>query len=353
MSANKKPVETHYDVLEVPESATSSEIKKAYRRLSLLHHPDKTPGKIDVAGKFQKINSAYEVIGDEQLRQEYDMERTSPFSGLNGFNGGGSQGIDELFANLFFGGLGAGGMGGLGGGLGGGMGMGSGSGSGGPTVRMHHSGANNGIGQMFHQMHGFPPNANIKIFRNGTQMNFQQQVEKPSPIVKTVAINMEQVLNGGTIPVERERWIIENNNKIFETEVLYVQIPKGVDDNEIIVLKDKGNVVAEECKGDVKIFIKVENTSVYKRSGLDLIIEKTITLKEALCGFSFELKHINGRNYTINNAQGSVIKPDFKKMIPNMGLERDGHKGGIIISFIIEFPDRLDEAVIEQLKGLL
>ena len=334
MSLNSKPTETHYDVLEVPENATSSEIKKAYRRLSLLHHPDKNPGKIDVSGKFQKINSAYEVIGDEQRRQEYDMERTSPFGGLN-FN---NQNIDEIFANLFFGGMG---------GLGGQQGF--------PPSRMHHVNLNgNGQGNpMFHQMHGFPPNANIKIFRNGTQMNFQPQLEKPSPIVKTVAISMEQVLNGGTIPVEIERWIIENNHKIFETEVLYVEIPKGVDDNEIISLKEKGNVVAEDCKGDVKMFVKVENTSVFKRSGLDLIIEKQITLKEALCGFSFELKHINGKNYTINNAAGSVVKPDFKKMIPGMGLERDGHKGGIIIAFTIEFPDRLDDQVIEQLKTLL
>jgi DnaJ family protein A protein 2 len=338
MSFNSKPTETHYDVLEVPETATGAEIKKAYRRLSLLHHPDKNPGKIDVSGKFQKINSAYEVIGDEHRRQEYDAERTSPFGGLN-FN---NQNMDELFANLFFGGMG--GMGGPGGGAMPGF----------PPSRMHHINLNGGNpGQGFHQMHGFPPNANIKIFRNGTQMNFQPQMEKPSPIVKTVAISMEQVLNGGTIPVEIERWIIENNNKTFETEVLYVEIPKGVDDNEIIALKEKGNVVAEGCKGDIKIFIKVENTSVFKRSGLDLIIEKQITLKEALCGFSFELKHINGKNYVINNAAGSVVKPDFKKMIPGMGLERDGHRGGIIITFDIEFPDRLDEKVIEQLKVLL
>lgn len=335
MSSN----ETHYDTLEVPETATSADIKKAYRKLSLIHHPDKNPGKIDVSGKFQKINAAYEVIGDENRRREYDAERRSPFAGLNG-----SQNIDELFANLFFGGMG------------GGM----------PSSRVHHFNFNgmngntnsdgNGGGNIFHQMnrmHGFPPNANIKIFRNGTQMNFQPQLEKPSPLVKTVVINMEQVLNGAKIPVEIERWIIENNNKIFETEVLYVEIPKGVDDNELIILKEKGNIVTDDCKGDVKIFIKIENTSIFKRNGLDLIIEKQITLKEALCGFSFELKHINGKNYTINNAPGSVVKPDFKKMITGMGLERDGHRGGIVIMFNIEFPDRLDEHVIEQLKKLL
>jgi len=307
--------ETHYDVLGISETATNAEIKKAYRQLSLLHHPDRNPGKTDISGKFQKINGAYEAIGDETKRREYDMERTSPFGPL----GGGGQGIDEIIANLFFGG---------------GMGQ------------MHRMSQN----PMFPQPHGFP---GIKIFRNGSQMSFQQQQEKPSPVVKTVVVSMEQVLNGGTIPVEIERWLIENNNKIFETEVLYVQIPKGVDDNEIIALKDKGNVVGDDCKGDVKIFIKVENNSMFKRHGLDLIVEKRITLKEALCGFSFELKYINGKTYTINNASGSIIKPDFKKLIPGMGLERDGHKGGIIIAFIVDFPDRLDEQVIEKLSELL
>ena len=322
--------ETHYDVLGVSETATNAEIKKAYRQLSLLHHPDRNPGKTDISGKFQKINGAYEAIGDETKRREYDMERTSPFGSL-----GGGQGIDEIIANLFFGG----------------------------GANKHC--ANNNPHSMFQQMHGFPPGMQgfspgmqgftpgIKIFRNGSQMSFQQQQEKPSPIAKIVTISMEQVLNGGTIPVEIERWLIENNNKIFETEVLYVQIPKGVDDNEIIALKDKGNVINDDCKGDVKIFIKVENASAFKRHGLDLIVEKRITLKEALCGFSFELKYINGKTYTINNASGSIIKPDFKKLIPGMGLERDGHKGGIIIAFCIDFPDRLEEQVIAKLSELL
>ena len=89
--------ETHYDTLEVPETATPAEIKKAYRRLSLIYHPDKNRGNADISGKFQKINEAYEILSDENKRREYDFERKSPFG-----SGPQARDIDEFFNNLFF-----------------------------------------------------------------------------------------------------------------------------------------------------------------------------------------------------------------------------------------------------------
>lgn len=331
-------MDDHYKTLELDENASQKDIKQAYRRLSLLHHPDKNPGKVDISGKFQKINSAYEVLGTEESRMQYDAERKNPFArmaaggGMHGFPG--SQGIDEMLANLFFGGM-AQGMPGM---MHANMGHHPG---------MQHPGMNSPFGNFF------PPGANIKIFRNGTQVNMQQPLEKPTPVVKIVEVNMEHVLSGATMPVEIERWLIDNGNKIFECETVYVQIPKGIDDNEMIVLKDKGNILSDECKGDIKIFIKVVNNSDFKRQGLDLILDKDITLKEALCGFSFELKYINGKSYTINNNIGNIIKPEYKKTIPNMGLERDNHRGNVIICFHVVFPDTLDLSVLEKLKELL
>ena len=331
--------ESHYNTLEIPETANSDEIKKAYRKLSLLHHPDKNPGKVDISGKFQKINEAYEVLKNDQSRSQYDMEKSGPFAKMGmGFNMGhqGEPGIDEIIANLFFGGMGQGQM----------------------NIPVHgqrHGHHNVNIAHMgnMSNMGFFPPGANIKIFRNGQQVNMQQALEKPTPIIKTVDISMEQVLNGATIPVEVERWLIANGNKIFECETLYVSIPKGIDDKEIIILKEKGNIINESCKGDVKIFIKIDNTSDFKRNGLDLILEKDITLKEALCGFSFELKYINGKTYTINNTIGNIIKPEYKKVIPNMGLEREQHKGCIIINFHVIFPETMDIEILEKIKEII
>jgi DnaJ family protein A protein 2 len=147
--------------------------------------------------------------------------------------------------------------------------------------------------------------------------------------------------------------MIENGNKVFEKETVYVTVPKGVDDNEIIILREKGNILNDEIKGDLKLFIKIENTTQFERKGLDLIIKKQISLKDALCGFSFELKYINGKVYTLNNNSGSIIPSDYIKTIPNMGLTREGHTGNLLIHFQVEFPEKLTEEQIKSLKEIL
>jgi DnaJ family protein A protein 2 len=308
--------ETFYNILGVEETASKEEIKKAYRALSLKYHPDKNPNTI---GKFQKINEAYETLGDEQKKAEYDMMHKNPFMRQNGGADMSFQNMDDIFSALFGGMM--------------------------PPGMMPP-----GMGMMGPGMMHMPPGAKIHIFRGGAPHNFLQ---KPSPIIKTITINMEQVLTGGTVPVDIERWIIENENKVFENETIYVPIPKGIDDNEIIVIANKGNICNETLKGDIKLFIKIENTTNFERKGLDLIINKTISLKEALCGFKFELKYINGKSYTLNNNSGNIITPNYTKIIPNLGLTRDNHVGHLLINFNVEFPEKLTEVQINSLNEIL
>jgi len=319
--------ESYYKILGVSENAGQEEIKKAYRSLSLKLHPDKNPGNPEASSKFQKISEAYETLGDAEKRSQYDMMGKSPFSqmGMNGMRGFSHQpsfdNIDELFKNIFGGAFADGGM--------------------------------QGIPGMYSVpgMQGMQGMPNIQIFRNG--VNIPHGIQKPAPIVQTVVINMEQVLNGGNIPVEIERWIVEQGNKVFEKETIYLSIPKGVDDNEIIVLNGKGNALNERARGDVKLFIKIENNTEFKRHGLDLVIEKKISLKEALCGFSFVLKYVNGKSYTINNSPGSIVTPSYFKSIPNMGLTREGHTGNLVITFEVAFPESLTLDQIKRLSDIL
>ena len=184
-------------------------------------------------------------------------------------------------------------------------------------------------------------------------MNFQQAINKPIPILKSLQINMEHVLTGVSLPLEIERWIMENGSKVFEKETIYVDVPPGIDENEMLILRDRGNVINEQCKGDIKINILVQNNTAFKRSGLDLILDKTITLKDALCGFTFDIKYLNGKIYTLNNNKGNIVPPEYKKIYPEMGLKRGEHKGNMIIFFHIEFPEKLTEEQIEKLSIVL
>jgi DnaJ-class molecular chaperone len=307
--------ETFYDILGVQENASSDDIKKAYRQLSLKYHPDRTKGDVEKNKVFQKINEAYETLGDNDKRQEYDMSRRNPFMRMDTMGGGMS--MDDILAHMF-------------GGLHG-MNMG-----GGPNMFAH----------------GFPPGSNIHVFRNGIPVNINH-MSKPPPISKQLVITMENVLTGGKFPLEIERWIMENGIKVHENTTVYVDVFKGIDHNEIIIIPDQGHVVNENCKGDIKVFVHVNNETEFSRRGLDLIMNKEISLREALCGFSFDIKYINKKVYTINNQPGNIIPPNYQKVIPNMGLTREGHTGTLIIQFQTKFPDSLGLDKIEELNRIL
>ena len=306
-----------YNILEVPENASIDEIKRSYRKLSMVYHPDKNKNGQDSTAKFQEISEAYETLGDPEKKNEYDMSRNNPFiKMMNNAGQGGKNPVDELFSNMF--------------------GM--------PFSNMP-----------FSNMQSFGPGQNVRIFHNGVQVNpqgFMQGMQKPAPIIKNIVIPIDKILTGTTIPLEIERWIIEGGNKVFENETVYITVPKGIDDGEIIVLRDKGNVSREDCKGDIKLFIKIENDTEFKRSGLDLIFEKAITLKEALCGFSFDLKYITGKTYTINNQSGNIISNGYRKIIPNMGFSRDQHIGNLVIIFNVKFPEKLSAESLDELKKI-
>lgn len=321
--------ENFYKILEVSETASIEDIKKSYRRLSMIYHPDKNKNDPDSTAKFQKLSEAYETLGDQDKKKEYDGMRNNPFLKMMHGQQGGNNSVDELFSNLF------------------GMSFGQGQGQGQGQV----PGMFFGQGQVPGQ--GSPFGPGVRVFHNGVQVNhpgFVQGIQKPSPIIKTINVPIDKILTGTTIPVDIERWLIQDELKIFEKETLYVNVPKGIDEGEIIVLREKGNIAREDCKGDIKIFIKIDNNTEFKRHGLDLLIDKTITVKEALCGFDFELKYITGKTYTITNQSGNIISHGYRKIIPNMGFTRDNHTGNLIIYFNVKFPEKLSEGVMDQLK---
>jgi len=168
----------------------------------------------------------------------------------------------------------------------------------------------------------------------------------------TIPITLDQAYTGCKVPVKIERWIHVNHVKQCEQETCYIDIPQGIDSNECIMLAQKGNMGPDGAMGDVRLIVQVQLHNLV-RNGLDLCYTHPITLKEALCGFQFELNHLQGKSYQIQNPKGNIVSPSFKKTIHNMGMKRDGQMGNLIIAFQIQFPSTLSEETMNTLENLL
>ena len=169
-------------------------------------------------------------------------------------------------------------------------------------------------------------------------------------------ITFDQCYHGCSIPVEIEKWSIDNSQgmKSMNKETIYVTIPPGIDSNEIIVLRNRGNSVNDQIIGDVKITIVVENTTLFKRNGLDLVYRASIPLKEALCGFAIEITHINGKKLCLtNHSNPMIIKPGYRNLLPQMGFNRDENKGNLVIEFDVVFPDSLTCEQMTSIASIL
>ena len=317
----ESPKPDYYEVLGLTEGCDESEIKKAYRKLSLKWHPDRNSNSEESNQKTQVINEAYETLSDAEKRKRYNLSRKlgiDPGNGM-GMPFAGDFGSAEDMLNNLFGGMG-----------------------------MPFPGGVNFPG-------GRPaPGMRFQVFHNGVPVDLGGfGPSKPTPITKKLHVDMSTVLTGGKKSIEIERWVLEGGIKRMETVPLYVDIFKGVDNNEIIMLEGQGNIISDKSKGDVKVIIAVENDSEFARKGLDLYYTRAITLKESLCGFTFDLKYLNGKSYKITNQPGMVVVPSYHKIISNMGIPRGDSVGNLIIIFNISYPPSLPPEIIPKLKELL
>lgn len=316
---------SYYEVLDVEKNASESEIKRAYRQKSLHHHPDKNGGN-DVM--FKEINEAYETLSDLSKRKQYDLEEQLKHNPFGFF----SQPMKSPF--------------------------------------MEQSDLNNELNQMFSSLFGNQMNVgmpqfpgempNVHIFRGEVPVEeiFRKVSEKcnikPEPINISLTITLEEAYNGCSLPVVINRWTMIGDTKINEEETMYIDIYPGIDEHEIITLKEKGNINDNQRKGDVKINIEVENKTLFQRNGLDLIYKKDLTLKEALCGFSFDIIHINNKKLAFNNKKNiTLVKPNYRKKINNMGMKRNNKIGCLIIDFNILFPEKITREQVDALSQIL
>ena len=326
----------HYETLGVSKDATEKEIKQAFRALSMKFHPDKVKSKSaeeqeEANRKMQEINSANEVLSDEQQRQMYDMElngQGGPFGNPFGCQGGPFGGQGHPFAHFA-------------------------QSQGGPFGHNVHFAQGPGV-NIFEMLFGGQGGANIEINGMPGGMFFQRHIQKPQPIVKDVNITLKQAYTGIPVKVEVERWIQEGDLRINENETLHINIPQGIDADESIVLQGSGNVInmnGKSVKGDVQLNIHISNDTEFNRNKNDLHYKKIITLKEALCGFKLKIDHLNGNQLGLN--VNVVVFTGAKQCFKNLGMVREGVVGNLFLEFDVKFPESLTIEQKEALNNIL
>jgi len=360
--------EDFYKILEINRDASYEEIKKSYRKLSMIHHPDKNENSEESNIKFKQLATAYETLSDSDKRKMYDMGVRNDIRGMSFDNFDNINALDIF--NLIFGlsqqsqnsqqnnknnnndfGFNPGfssfvRMGG------GGMGM-----------PMSVGGMPMSMGGMPMSMGGIgmPMGMGIHIISPenvSSGFNFQYQHSQPSPniardnyyevIKKNIYITLETAYNGN------ENYVIEEkpetqqheHKQMNKSECIKVCIPPGVNDKEVLIVSTS-----------VHVIVNIEEHDTFKRAGdagLDLVIEKEISLKESLCGIEFTIKHLNNKTYHLQHKDGTIIKNGVSKTIQNLGMmNKKRQVGNLMIIFKIVYPDKLSKEQIEKLSEIL
>ncbi|XP_038220589.1 dnaJ homolog subfamily A member 2-like [Zerene cesonia] len=340
-----------YEVLGVTRNSSDSEIKRNYHKLAKEYHPDKNPAAGD---RFKEISYAYEVLSDPKKRQTYDKY------GLKGLQEGGQGGgfpQDDLFRQFF------GDIFGMGGG---GRSRGRARGEDtvhtlkvslediyvGKTAKLQLSknvicGPCKGVG-------GKP--GSVVSCRDchgqGIKVSYQQMAPNMTRQFQTRCHTCQG--QGETISEKDKCPKCKGKKVLNETKILEVHVEKGMRENQKITFRGEGDQQPDTEPGDVIIVLQQKPHDVFQRSGDDLIIKHDISLTEALCGFEFVVKHLDGRDLLIRHAAGEVIKPGDLKGILGEGMpqyKNPFEKGNLYIKFDVTFPEN-NFATEEQLKQI-
>ena len=328
MEAAKSYVMTHYETLGVRPDAADVDIKRRFRRLSLELHPDRAPGQ---EARYKQVVEAYSVLGDADKRRLYDMSLKEEVSKR------------ALTTRT------------------------------GEKIRRADSGRRDdryyeyddeddeyidGRYERFRNRRVYrgdidarvEPRRNIIRRRRGDEDEDGAGCTVLEDIQHTLSISLNESFTGVSVPITITRKV----NGRSEEAKLYVDVPAGTDNGEIIILEGKGNIDADlRMKSHVRVRVAVERSDIFRRDGLNIVCSLEITLKEALCGFRKEITHLDGRTYLVASEKGKVIGQGGRRVIPRKGFQRGQSVGNLVIVFHIAMPKTLTSKQIEVLEKAL
>ncbi len=353
----------YYRMLGVDTTATPKEITKAYRKLARDLHPDQNPGDSVAEEKFKEVAAAYDVLGDEAKRKEYDEVRAmGPMSGMGGRGGpggftfnvddmGGAGGLGDLFGSMF--------------------------GRGGPA--RGRSGAASGVGP-----------------RRGSDITAQLTVDFKDAvhgITTTLYLTTDaqcSTCHGsgakpGTSPVMCSacggRGVVDDNQGMFSfsspcrvcggqgsriedpcptcrgtgveqrQREVKTRIPAGVKDGQTIRLKGRGGPGRNGGPaGDLLVELKVMPHPLFGRSGDNLTVSVPITVAEAALGGEIDVPTLEGPRVTLRLKPGT--QTGSRHRVRGKGIETAKHTGDLIVTVNVHVPTDLTDAQREAIEQL-
>lgn len=347
----------YYEILGVGKNASADEIKKAFRRAAIEHHPDKGGDE----AKFKEINEAYEVLKDSSKRQRYDQFGHAGVGGNSGggnpFSGFGGQGQN---VNFDFGDLGLGDI----------FNSFFGGGSSQRSTRQARGRDVETTVEISFEKAVFGTEVDLKLNLEDTCEHCKGQTVEPGHDVKTCdqckgsgqVISITRTIFGniqqatvcpkcrgkGKIP-EKVCSVCNGRGTQRKAQVIGLKIPAGVDDGATIRLREHGEAVADGPKGDLYVNIRVKPHKKFTREGDLILSEETIGMVEAALGTEIDVETVDGP-VRMKVPPGTQSGTDFK--LSNYGVPhlKASTRGAHIVTIVVETPTKLSKQQQELLE---
>jgi molecular chaperone DnaJ len=353
----------YYEILEVNKNASKEEIKKAYRKQALKHHPDKNPGNKEAEEKFKEAAEAYEVLSNDDKRSRYDQFGHAGVSGAagNGFSGGGMS-MEDIFSHFgdIFGGFG--GFGGFG--------------SSGRSSRQHvNKGSNLRVKvklSLKEIIYGAERKIKVNKYvecdncrgtgaKDGSSYSTCSTCRGTGHVTRIANTILGQMQTSSTCPNcgGEGKTITSKCTKCYgegiikDNAIIDINIPAGVAEGMQLSLNGKGNAARRGgVNGDLIVAVEEEEHSELIREENNLLYNLFISIPDAILGTPVEIPTVDGKvkvKIDAGTPPGKVLRLRGKG-IPDI----NGYgKGDLLVKVNVWIPADLskdEKKIIEKLK---